>query len=283
MNIFKILLLLIFSVSVYGQTDKGFLKNWNTYPIPENIMGYNSAKNDWIVYLDKNEIRVVDDRSYTYKQNLTNKKLPFKIEQKGPSDAIKVKDGYLVGFNRGEWGGGLCWFSKNGKKKDEIFDSMFSSPVVQFIERDNIIYAITGLAHLGMSFGNIIKIEKKEKKWIAEEFLKLPDAPCAIQLDSKDNMLVFTSSGLYSIDKEANFDTLAVKFRRPVIPIIEVELPDDTLRVMQKPLETYPKWLWGFLYPTSMVIQNDVVYVGMRGGVYKFDLTTRKEEWLLPE
>ena len=55
-------------------------------------------------------------------------------------------------------------------------------------------------------------------------------------------MLVFTSSGLYSIDKEANFDTLAVKFRRPIIPIIEVELPNDTLRVMQKPLEIYPKW-----------------------------------------
>ena len=40
---------------------------------------------------------------------------------------------------------------------------------------------------------------------------------------------------------------------------------------------------WGHLYPTSMVIQNDVVYVGMRKGVYKFDLATRKEEWLLPE
>jgi len=265
MNTFKILFLLFFSVSVYGQTDKGFLKNWNTYPIPEDIMGYNSAKNDWIVYLDRNEIRVVDDRSYTYKQNLTNKKMPFKIEQKGLSDAIKVKDGYLVGFNRGEWGGELCWFSKNGKEKDEMFGSMFSPPVVQFIKRDNKIYAITGLAHLGMSFGNIIKIEKKEKKWIAEVFLKLPDAPYAIQLDHKDNMLVFTSSGLYSIDKEANLDTLAIKISR------------------NPEIYPNPQCLWCFLYPTSMVIQNDVVYVGMRGGVYKFDITTRKEEWLLPE
>ena len=96
-------------------------------------------------------------------------------------------------------------------------------------------------------------------------------------------MLVFTSSGLYSIDKEGNFDTLSVKFRRPIIPIIELPGSVDTLRVIHKPIEKRPKWLWGFLYPTSMVIQNDVVYVGMRGGVFKFDLTTRKEEWLLPE
>ena len=260
------------------------MKNWNTYPIPENITGYNSAQNDWIIYLDKNEIRVVDDRSYTYKQNLSNKKLPFKVEQTGLIDVVPVKDGYLVGFNRGEWGGKLCWFSKNGKKKYEIFGSFLSSPV-QFIKRNNIIYAITGLSHLGMSYGSIIKIGKEKEKWTAEEFLKLPDAPYAIQLDSKDNMLVFTSSGLFSIDKMSNLDTLAVKYRRPIIPIIELQLPGsvDTLKITQKPIEIHPKWLWGFLYPTSMVIQNDVVYVGMRGGVYKFDLTTRKEEWLLPE
>jgi len=267
----------------FGQERLTFLKNWNTYPIPEDFMGYNNAKNNWIVYLDKNEIRVIDDFSYTYKQNLSNKKLPFKIEQPGLIDVIQVNDGYLVGFNRGEWGGSLYWYSKNGKKNIKIGGSVFSTSPIQFVKRDNQIYAITGLSHLGMSYGDIIKIEKKQKQWIVEEYIKLPDAPCAIQLDSKDNMLVFTSSGLYSIDKEANLDTLAIKLRRPITPIIEIELPNDTLRIRGKPLEYYPKWLWGFLYPTSMVIQNDMVYVGMRGGVYKFDLTTKKEEWLLPE
>lgn len=278
----SILVFLMISLLTFGQERLTFLKNWNTYPIPENIMGYNSSKNNWIVYVDKNEIRISDDRSYTYKQNLSKKKLPFKIEKPGLIDVVQVNDGYLVGFNRGEWGGGLYWYSKNGKKNKEIVSSIFSSPI-QFIKRDNLIYAITGLSHMGMSYGDIIKIEKKQKQWIVEEYVKLPDAPCVIQLDSKDNMLVFTCSGLYSIDKEANLDTLAIKFRRPITPIIEIELPNDTLRIREKPLEYYPKWLWGFLYPTSMVIQNDMVYVGMRGGVYKFDLTTKKEEWLLPE
>ena len=260
----SILMFLMISLSTFGQESVTFLRNWNTYLIPENITGNSNGKPDWIVYHDNIEIRVVDDRSYsyTYKRNLANKKLPFEIEQSGLSDAVQVEDGYLVGFNRGEWGGGLYWFSKDGNEKEEIVNSLLSG-LVQFIKRDNKIYAITGLAHMGMSYGSVIKIEKEQQKWIVEEYLKLPDAPYAIQLDSKDNMLVFTSSGLYSIDKEANLDTLAVKYSQNT--------------------DIYPRWLWGFLYPTSMVIQNDVLYVGMRGGVYKFDLATKKEEWLLPE
>ena len=283
-TIISILMILMISLSTFGQEMLTFLKNWKTYPVPENsLLNYNNAKNDWIVYLDKNEIRVIDDRSYRYKQNLVNKKLPFQIEQSGLIDIVQLKDGYLVGLNNGEWGGGLYWYSKNGKKKYKIFDSAFCSPVVQFIKRDNEIYAITGISHLGMSFGNIIKIEKEKKAWKLEEFVKLPNAPYAIQLDSKANMLVFTSSGLYSIDKEKNIDTLAIKMRRPIVPTIEIELLNDTLIIEKEPLQIYPKWLWGFLYPTSMVIQYDMVYVGMRGGVYKFDLTTKKEEWLQPE
>ena len=182
----SIVTFLMISILSFGQERETFLKNWYTYPIPEKILGYTGSKNNWIVYLDKNEIRVIDDFSYKYKQNLSNKKLPFKIEQPGLIDVIQVNDGYLVGFNRGEWGGSLYWYSKNGKKSIKIGGSVFSTSPIQFIKRDNQIYAITGLSHLSI------------------------------------------------------------------------------------------------LSPSSMVIQNDVVYVGMRGGVYKFDLTTKKEEWLLP-
>ena len=276
----RIILLLIFSIPVSGQTGKGFLKNWNTYPVPEDVMEYRHVERDWTVYPDGNEIRVDSNRSY--KQNLADKKLPVRIKRARPTDAIQVNDGYLLGFNRGEWGGNIDWYSKNGKKKYEIATSI--NPV-QFIVRNNVLYAITGINHLSITEGNIIKIEKEGDKWTVKEYLKLPDKPHAVQLDSHDNMLVFTSSGLYSIDNEANIDTLAVKFSRPTIPVIEVSLPGsvDTIRVMQTPMYRNPKWVWGFLHPTSMVIQNDVVYVGMRGGVYKFDLATKKEEWLLPE
>jgi len=282
MKTISILMLLMISLLTFGQENMTFLKNWKSYPVPttdevaNNMQEYNYSENDWIVYFDEDEIRVDDVRNYNRNPRA---KLPFDIRQSnsnminisaplvGIIDAIEVEDGYLVGFNRGEWGGELYWFSKDGKKKYEISGHQ----IVQFVKRDNKIYAIEGLAHLTMTKGSIIKIEKQNRKWVAKEFLKLPTAPEAIQLDSKENFIVVTFGtnwsfggesgviinaypGLFSIDREANIDTL-VKFG-----------------------------IWGdYLYPSSMVIQNDVVYIGMRKGVYKFDLATKKDEWLLPK
>jgi hypothetical protein len=259
-----------------------FLKNWKSYPVPaldeveNNYSEYNHSPNNWIVYFDGDEIRV--DGVRNYRGENPREKLPFEIKQSnsrwlnisaplaGLIDVVEVADGYIVGFNRGEWGGELYWFSKNGKKRYKISGHQ----IVQFIERDNKIYAIEGLAHL-VTRGSIIEIDKKGKKWKAKGFLKLSTAPEAIQLDSKGNFIVVTfgtnwsfdergfvvinaTPGLFSIDREANVDTLV------------------------------ENGIWGdSLYPSSMVIQNDVVYIGMRKGVYKFDLTTKRDEWLLPE
>ena len=269
------LMFFLISSSTFGQENHIFLKNWKSYPVPtdeDTILNYRYAQNDWIVYFDGDEIRVDDIRNVD-----TRAKLPFDVFQSnskrinitdplaGKVDVVKVKNGYLIGFNRGEWGGELYWFSKNGKKRYEISGHQ----IVQFIKRDNKIYAIEGLAYL--SIGSIIEIEKKMRKWVAKEFLKLPTAPEAIQLDSKGNFIVVTfgtswslgkrgktvinaTPGLFSIDREANVNTLV------------------------------KNGIWGdYLYPSSMVIQNDVVYIGMRKGIYKFDLATKKDEWLLPE
>ena len=252
-----------------------FLKNWKSYPVPtdnDTLYQY-SWGNDWFVYLDKDEI-MVDEKGNKWVDLRT--KLPFKIRQSnskwtiisaplaGLIDFVKVQDGYLIGFNRGEYGGELYWFSKNGKKRYEVS----GHDIVQFIKRDNKLYAIEDS---GIFDGSIIEIEKQEGKWVANEFLKLPTTPRAIQLDSKGNFIVVTfgtdwnfdewgrviinaTPGLFSIDRDANIDTLV------------------------------KDGMWGDnLYPSSMVIQNDVVYIGMRKGVYKFDLATKKEEWLLPE
>ena len=283
MKIISSVIFLMISLSTFGQENLTFLKNWKHYPVPttdevrSNAPEYNHSQNDWVVYLDEDEIRVDDVRNY--KRN-PGAKLPFIIRQSnsnmintsaplaGLIDAIEVEDGYLVGFNRGEWGGELYWFSKNGKERYEISGHQ----IVQFIERDNKIYAIEGLAHLGLTGGSIIEIKKQEEEWVAKEFLKLPTTPRAIKLDSKGNFIVVTfgtnwsfgkggngviinaTPGLFSIDRDANIDTLV----------------EDGM--------------WGdSLYPSSMVIQNDVVYIGMRKGIYKFDLSEKKDEWLLPE
>ena len=244
------------------------------YPVPtseDSLSKYNFDKNDWVVYLDQNEVRV--NHSYKYQSTI---KLPFAIKQSesdiiniskplaGLIDAFEVDDGYLVGFNRGEWGGELYWFSKDGKKKYEISKQQ----ITKFIERDDKIYAIEGISHLGMSKGSIIEVKKKKRKWTTTEYLKLPTAPEVAQLDGKNNLVVVTSSGIF-LDSNKNFGVVPSRLLS-----IDSNANVDTL---------VKAGMWDYLYPSSIIIQDDIVYVGMRKGVYKFDLATKKEEWLLPE
>jgi hypothetical protein len=256
MKTLKTLFIFLVPISLIGQTNRTLLKSWKSYPVPINqdtLYKYNSDPNDWIIHLDGNEIKVGKDEN-----SPSSSQLPFDIRPsesekhklRGRRSILEVDDGYLVGFHRGEWGGNLYWFSKDGTKKYEIS----RHEIVQFIERDKKIYAIEGLTHLSISEGSIIAIDKKDNKWTVKEYLRLPSAPDAVQLDSKDNFVIVTSSSLFSIDKKRKIDTL-----------IKVGM-----------------WEYN-LYPSSMVIQDNKVYIGMRKGVYKFDLGTKKDEWLLPD
>lgn len=62
-------------------------------------------------------------------------------------DYIKVKNGWISGRNAGEWGGGLYFISTDGKSHYHISDDQ----IKQFFQYGNRIFAVEGLAHLGLS------------------------------------------------------------------------------------------------------------------------------------
>jgi hypothetical protein len=256
MSTLKIIISLLIFSSSYGQSNLSLLKNWKSYPVPTNqdtLYKYNSDPNDWIVSIDSNEVHVSSGRQYSSKNNLPFEIKPTKEEERifrGKRSVLQVDDGYLIGFYRGEWGGNLYWFSSDGANKYKVSNDQ----IVQFKMRDNKIYAIEGLAHLSMSEGSIVEIKKDNGKWTSKEYLKLPSAPEAIELDSKNNFIIVTSSSLLSIDNYNHIDTLIAT------------------------------GMWdSYLYPNSLVNQNDILFIGMRKGVFKYNLLTKKDEWLLPD
>jgi hypothetical protein len=207
---------------------------------------------DWFVFLKGNEVHAQprDNRS-------SRKKVPFEIvpldsneyyKMRGDRSVIKVDDGYLIAFWQGEFGGSLYWFDTRGKTRKLVANAK----IVQFIKRDSKIYAMEGLAHMGMSYGSIVEIAKVNEEWAISEYLRLPFAPYTAQLDPNNNLIIVTSGNLLLIDKDGNVDTLT-------------------------------KGFWSDLYPNSMVRDKDVLYVGMRKGVFRFDLLNRKQQWLMPK
>ena len=180
--------------------------------------------------------------------------VPFKIntDEKEQLSALKVEDGFLVGFYRGEWGGHLDWYSKNGDNHYKISDD----EIVQFIKRGDKIYAIQGLDHMSISAGSIFTIEKTDGRWTAGQYLKLPSEPRSIALDLSNNFFVITNKSLLKIDTG-----------RKIITLVKNGFWHSTF----------------YSNAISAAIKDSVVYVGMRAGVYKYNLLTGKQEWLLPE
>lgn len=248
-EVLSLFLILIFTQA--RETIVEPIRTWKTFPIPdkEKAWSYNRGNSDWTVFDKESELYVTNEREFSPQS------LPFKINQNkkefdkfsGKQSVIEVEDGYLLGVYRGEWGGNLWWFSKDGKKHYEISNDK----IVTFIQRDNRIFAIQGLAHLSSSRGSIIEIIRGKNEWTREEYLVLPSAPDGIDVYNNEFIIV-TSKSLIKVDTEKNIHYL-----------IE-------------------KGFWsGLLYPTSLVVKENNAFVGMRKGVLKYNLTNDEQAWLM--
>ncbi len=90
------------------------ISKWKSYAVPtkEQANKWNMGSSDWRIYSEGKEIFATDDRYFI------SEKLPFELNKEcslgGRQTILKVNDGYLVGFDRGEWGGGLFWYDAKG-------------------------------------------------------------------------------------------------------------------------------------------------------------------------
>lgn len=170
-----------------------------------------------------------------------------------PYASLKVVDGWLIGFNQGEFGRALYWFDGSGQSRYKISDHQ----VVAFFSSSDGIVAIEGLAHLSYSYGSIIRLAKRQQ-WQAEKLTLLPEAPKAgVQLQDGRLLLVLS-------------DSLAEYF-----------LKGDRERL--EFLEKDGGWIG--LYPNSVVLTDDETraYIGMRQYVAEYDFKRRMLRFLVPD
>ena len=245
-------LLLFFIINAIGQKP---VQKWKKYDLPseEDVLKYNSSGTNWLVSLDPSGQVVAQNNIARFPSVDT---LPFKIyadttkaySWRGFQSVKKVDNGFLVGFNKGEFGGSLHWYSKKGDSSYQI-----SRGVIDYIfEYKKKIYMVSGLFHMGTDVGGINEMVFADNKWKIGEGIKLPSKSDII-ITYKDRLLFITTKTIFFFDGTNNFDFVK------------------------------KDGFWDVLYPQSAVILNDDLFVGMRGGVYKLNLGTKKEDWLIPK
>jgi hypothetical protein len=128
---------------------------------------------------------------------------------RGASAFATIADGWLVGFNHGEFGAALYWFSLDGERSYQISDHQ----VVDFVALSDGIHAIEGLAHMGLSSGSVIRIGRPSASahWQATTIVALPFTPYAVSVVPEDTMLITLSEGLVSLGSDRKIQNLLTK------------------------------------------------------------------------
>lgn len=225
----------------------------NKPPTREEARSLNHDSKEYEVFFNA-ENKVVY-RDYDY-HRIKGAELPFEIVRKpeerikfgGRQVNVKVENGWLVGFDKGEWGGVLLWFNEEGTN----YEIICMGNINNIHKVEGHIYVTEGLAHLSMSEGQILKAEKMDGKWHVEKIVDLPSAPYSSSLTEDNCLLIVTSHGLILLDD--NFE---------ITSLME-------------------EGFWaGYLYPNSILIDENSVYIGMPAGILKTQLDDfNKQQWL---
>jgi hypothetical protein len=231
-------------VAVPSESDQGARMAW--------FYAANYSKHEWRVFTKDGQPQAQLSDETPEKRPVQPSFIPEAGRFHRASACAAVDDGWLIGFNQGEFGAALYWFSRDGKSSYKISDHQ----VVDFFSLSNCVYAIEGLAHLSLSQGSVICITRRKdsEHWQATSVAKLPFAPYAVSLHRDGTMLITLSDSLVAIGSDHKIRTL---------------LPDAP---------------WGGLYPNSSVLSQDgqILYIGMRQFVGEFDLITKKLRLLIP-
>ncbi len=164
----------------------------------------------------------------------------------------RVDDGWLVGFNAGEFGASLWWFSPDAARRYKVSDDQ----VNEFVNMPAGLVAVQGLAHLTLSYGSVVRLTKTAQgRWRSTVLATLGDEPCAAALDTDGTLVVIGASKLMRV------------------------WPTGKVEVL------WSKSAAKELYPASIVrVASGKFYVGMRAYVVRFTISGRgtKVQWLLP-
>jgi hypothetical protein len=159
----------------------------------------------------------------------------------------KVDDGWLVGYNSGEFGGAVCWFSEDGKKRDEVYRVCNPN---QFIHTKEGLFVVEGLAHLGSNFGSVVRLSKSDGKWTGKLFARLPAEGCAVTDPGDGTLLVAIRPKLT---------------RTETSPVLVRVTKDGEVGKLLEVADSFPE-------PTSVAIApSGIIYIGTQQFVIAFD------------
>ncbi len=198
--------------------------DWIAIPQPDDAEKHcgNWAMREWHVTTSGNSVAISNNRVAAHDPLPSTISLrPNQVSQigdRGARHVLQVEDGWLVGFDDGEWDGSLWWFSSDGKTSKELegwsesaWRSAFAkaahsgdyrdfpSPgnVHALIKTPHGILAFVGLAHMTLDEGAVFSVSRgSDGAWKAVKIATIEGEPEAVAADSSGGVLVESNKGV---------------------------------------------------------------------------------------
>jgi len=141
------------------------------------------------------------------------------------SSVTEFEQGFLVGYNSGEWGGGLYWYTREGKLRQHVLNEN----LIRIVPVKDGFLAFTGLAHGFTNEGQASLLEFDGQSWNVAHSLDLAGAPKAF-LDERDgSFLIVTSKRLVRVSDAKRVELLHRSKNGFWAPTSIARDPDGTL------------------------------------------------------
>jgi hypothetical protein len=237
-----------------------FPAGWSLFPTPaENsdaLLCANVSRQEWQVSLSDTGTVQIAQRPQRPRGIPPLELPPGTIKQPGMAgyeSLLKTQNGWLLGFDQGEWGGSLWFVDTTGK-----IAQLSQENIHGFVETPRGVMVFVGLAHMTLDSGAVQIVRYPITTGSTLQLLApLDGAPETFTKLSPDEALVATTHGISRIASSGAHVTL-----------------------------THSKF--AYLYPTSIVSTPDgTIYAGMRLFVVRLLPTSKPgeytEQWLVPD
>lgn len=129
--------------------------------------------------------------------------LQLSKEMTGSRSVLRTADGWLVGFDAGEFGGGLWWFNNEGDENRKLLSENVHA-IYQTIDG---VFVLVGLAHLSLDSGKIYKFTDTADEVRVTQLADLGGSPEASTVND-GRFVVATPKSVVAIDYAGNVQKL---------------------------------------------------------------------------
>ena len=247
LRVFVILAVVFLPTSICAQTLT-IPAGWNataepsgTFEEHSKLMQANHSGHEWRVSESSGKLEITDDpnRDYQHKDVVFPPQFHRTKGMIGRALTARASSDWLIGFNGGEFGGGLWWTSPDGKRTK----LMTGENVQAFIQRGKDVLVLTGLAHMTYDQGTAYLFRSTNEDGEIIRIADLDSAPSAALLENNGSVLIAVSNGVVTLRPNGSVVRL---YKQENMPI---------------------------LYPNSIVgEESETIFVGMRFYVLRLHL-----------